>query len=222
MALTESQLVVMLELQDSMNERVCPQWVTVNDNWYRAVQVEAVEAIEHHGWKWWKQQHCDMAQLRLELVDIWHFILSAAIQVKHGNIALAKVEMMAELKLRQKTIQFDNQYYSLHQLDLLEKLDLLCGLAAAKRTNLTLYELLLKDCGMDWPTLFKQYLSKNVLNVFRQDHGYKSGTYIKTWDGREDNEHLVELLEFVDFNSPDVRNVLYQALKSKYVKVCIG
>lgn len=43
---------------------------------------------------------------------------------------------------------------------------------------------------MNWLEWFKQYTGKNVLNVFRQDHGYKAGTYIKVWDGREDNEHL--------------------------------
>ena len=216
MTLTETQLTTMLELQDGMNTKVNPDWVSANNNWHRAIQVEGVEAIEHHGWKWWKKQGCDMAQLRMELVDIWHFILSAAIQEKHGNVALAKMEMLSELNLHQKSVQFDNQYYMLAQMKLLEKLDLLVGLAAAKRTNLALFESLLLDCGMDWTGLFKQYVGKNVLNVFRQDHGYKAGTYIKIWGGREDNEHLVEVLETVDLDSDDVRDALYQALKTRY------
>lgn len=216
MTLTETQLTTMLELQDGMNSKVNPDWVAANNDWHRAIQVEGVEAIEHHGWKWWKKQDCDMAQLRMELVDIWHFILSAAIQEKHGNVALAKMEMMSELNLHQKSVQFDNQYYMLAQMKLLEKLDLLVGLAAAKRTNLALFESLLQDCGMSWTELFKQYVGKNVLNVFRQDHGYKAGTYIKIWDGREDNEHLVEVLETVDLDADDVRDALYLALKTRY------
>ncbi|MEQ1914982.1 MAG: dUTP diphosphatase, partial [Sideroxydans sp.] len=172
--------------------------------------------------KWWKKQDCDMAQLRMELVDIWHFMLSASIQAKFGNIALAKMEMMAELNLRQKSIQFDNQYYVLTQLSLLDKLDLLVGLAAAKRASLALFESLLHDCDMEWNDLFKQYVGKNVLNVFRQDHGYKAGTYIKVWDGREDNEHLVEVLEIVDLESPDVRDELYSSLKARYLIVLEG
>lgn len=219
MTLTETQLTTMLELQDGMNSKVNPDWVAANNNWHRAIQVEGVEAIEHHGWKWWKKQDCDMAQLRMELVDIWHFILSAAIQEKHGNIALSKMEMVAEFNLHQKSVQFDNQYFVLSQMKLLEKLDLLVGLAAAKRTNLALFESLLLDCGMDWTSLFKQYIGKNVLNVFRQDHGYKTGTYIKIWDGREDNEHLVEVLETVDLNADDVRDALYQSLKARYIVV---
>ena len=219
MALTETQLESMLKLQDGMNSKVNPDWIAAKNNWHRAIQVEGVEAIEHHGWKWWKKQRCDMAQLHIELVDIWHFMLSAVLQSKHGNIPLAKMDMLAEFNLFQKSVQFDNQYYGLSQMDLLDKLDLLVGLAAARRTNLALFESLLLDCGMDWITLFKQYVGKNVLNVFRQDHGYKTGKYTKIWDGREDNEHLVEILGVVDLNAEDVRDSLYQSLKERYILV---
>lgn len=219
MTISEAHLIAMLEMQDGMNRKVNPDWVAANNNWCRAIQVEAVEAIEHHGWKWWKKQECDMAQLRMELVDIWHFMLSAAIQDKHGNVALARMEMVAELNLHQKSIQFDNQYYVLAQINLLEKLDLLVGLAASRRTSLALFEVLLHDCDMEWNDLFKQYVGKNVLNVFRQDHGYKAGSYIKIWDGREDNEHLVEVLELVDLAAANVRDELYSSLKERYVLV---
>lgn len=222
MTISETQLLAMLELQDGMNSKVNPAWVAANNNWYRAIQVEGVEAIEHHGWKWWKKQDCDWAQLRMELVDIWHFILSAAIQSKLGDLARTKIEMQSELNARAKSIQFDNQTVTLAQLSLLEKLDLMVGLAAAKRTSLALFESLLHDCDMEWNDLFKQYVGKNVLNVFRQDHGYKAGTYIKIWDGREDNEHLVEVLEVADLDSADVRDELYSALKARYLVVQAG
>jgi dimeric dUTPase (all-alpha-NTP-PPase superfamily) len=216
MTLTESQLIDMLQMQHDMNSKVNTDWVIANNNWHRAIQVEGVEAIEHHGWKWWKKQECDMAQLRMELVDIWHFILSAALQQKHGNVALARLDMMAEQNLHQKTVQFDNQYFVLAQLNLLAKLDLLVGLATVKRTSLALFESLLADCGMDWTLLYGQYIGKNVLNVFRQDHGYKDGSYLKIWHGREDNEYLVDVLEMTDLNAADVRDNLYQSLKSQY------
>ena len=202
--LTETQLVSMLEMQDGMNKKVNPDWVAANNNWHRAIQVEAVEAIEHHGWKWWKKQNCDMAQLRMELVDIWHFILSTVIQNTRGSIRFAAIEMISELS--QKSVQFDNQHYILAKMSLLEKLDLLVGLSAAKRTSLALFNSLLSDCGMSWVELFKQYTGKNVLNIFRQDYGYKAGTYIKIWNGREDNEHLVELLDIIDLSADNVHD----------------
>jgi dimeric dUTPase (all-alpha-NTP-PPase superfamily) len=219
MIIQEAQLDTMLQLQDEMNSKVNPDWMAANNNWFRAIQVEGVEAIEHHGWKWWKKQECDLAQLRMELVDIWHFILSANIQHRHGKIPVAKQDMLAELALFQKSVQLDNNYFVLNKLSLLEKLDLLVGLAAAKRSNLALFESLLLDCDMDWDVLFKQYVGKNVLNMFRQDHGYKAGTYIKIWDGREDNEHLVEVLETVDLSVEDVRVAVYQSLKTRYVSI---
>ncbi len=219
MTISETHLIAMLELQDGMNTKVNPEWIAANNNWYRAIQVEGVEAIEHHGWKWWKKQDCDMAQLRMELVDIWHFILSLAIQGKHGNLALTKKEMLTELGLRQKSIQFDNQYFVLAQINLIDKLNLLVGLASARRSSLSLFESLIHDCNMEWNDLFKQYVGKNVLNVFRQDHGYKAGSYIKIWDGREDNEHLVEVLELADLSSASVRDDLYNSLKQRYVLV---
>jgi len=215
--LTETQLVSMLEMQDGMNKKVNPDWVAANNNWHRAIQVEAVEAIEHHGWKWWKKQNCDMAQLRMELVDIWHFILSTVIQNTRGSIRFSTIEMISELNLSQKSVQFDNQYYILAKMSLLEKLDLMVGLSAAKRTSLALFDSLLSDCGMSWVELFKQYTGKNVLNVFRQDYGYKAGTYIKIWNGREDNEHLVEVLDIIDLSVNNVHDELYQTLKSRYL-----
>jgi len=219
MVLTETQLDAMLDMQNNMNSTVNPEWIQAKNNWHRAIQVEGVEAIEHHGWKWWKKQECDMDQLRMELVDIWHFMLSAVIQSKHGNLPLAKMEMLSEFNLRQKSIQFDNQYYGLSQMVLLDKLDLLVGLAAARRISLALFESLLLECGMNWLELFKQYLGKNVLNVFRQDHGYKAGTYIKEWDGREDNEHLLEIIIQIDLEADDVRDTLYNSLKEKYILI---
>jgi len=55
-----------------------------------------------------------------------------------------------------------------------------------------------------------------VLNFFRQDHGYKDGSYIKQWNGREDNEHLSELLAVLDSDSADFRDQVYRGLRDRY------
>lgn len=65
------QLNTMLSLQAAMNHKVDPDWVKAAYPYLRAVVVEAAEAIEHHGWKWWKKQSLDMAQLQMEVIDIW-------------------------------------------------------------------------------------------------------------------------------------------------------
>ena len=63
--------------------------------------------------------------------------------------------------------------------------------------------------------LQKLYISKNCLNQFRQDNGYKEGHYIKVWNGNEDNVVMVDLLEKMDDVSFDD---LYSKLKEEYSK----
>ena len=69
---------------------------------------------------------------------------------------------------------------------------------------------------MDFDQLFRTYVGKNVLNFFRQDHGYKSGEYQKLWHGREDNEHLIEVLGELDCAADEVPDALYRALQERY------
>ena len=66
--LTQIQAEVMLTLQANMNAKVNPDWIKAGYPYLRAVVVEGAEAMEHHGWKWWKKQECDLQQLQMELV----------------------------------------------------------------------------------------------------------------------------------------------------------
>jgi hypothetical protein len=52
--------------------------------------------------------------------------------------------------------------------------------------------------------------------MFRQDRGYKEGTYLKHWHGREDNEHLVEVIHRLDADAPDFKDRIYSALSAAY------
>ena len=70
------QAATMLELQAMMNSKVDSNWLLARYPYLRAVAIEGAEAIEHHGWKWWKKQTKDLPQLQMELIDIWHFFLS--------------------------------------------------------------------------------------------------------------------------------------------------
>ena len=72
---------------------------------------------------------------------------------------------------------------------------------------------------LDFDALYSAYVGKNVLNFFRQDNGYKDGTYVKNWAGREDNEHLVELVASLDHGSEDFADRVYQALQQRYREV---
>ena len=216
--LSKNQAATMLTLQSSMNAKVDPNWVTARYPYLRAVAIEGAEAIEHHGWKWWKKQDKDLAQLQMELVDIWHFILSE-ILLRNGQSQAAPLNhLLNALKQanNQQYIEFDNATYILKELDLITKLDLLIAISIARRIELAVFESIMHDCKLSWTELFCQYVGKNVLNMFRQDNGYKNGTYQKIWAGREDNEHLVKILESLDSNIPNYKDEIYKALVSAY------
>jgi hypothetical protein len=215
--LTRLQAETMLVLQAQMNAKVNPDWLNAGYPYLRAVVVEGAEAMEHHGWKWWKKQHCDLEQLQMELVDIWHFTLSHILLELRGDQALS-----VELLLQNDTassIDFDGRTWQLDKLDLVTKMELNIGLAVSRRISIPLFAALLQDCRMDWKELFCQYVGKNVLNFFRQDNGYKQGSYRKLWGGREDNEHLVEIMGGLDSESADFRQQLYTTLADRYTKL---
>ena len=63
---------------------------------------------------------------------------------------------------------------------------------------------------MDLNELYRQYIGKNTLNFFRQDHGYKEGTYIKVWHGKEDNEVLANLVNVLDVSAEDFQELQHR------------
>ncbi|MDO8271484.1 MAG: dUTP diphosphatase [Gammaproteobacteria bacterium] len=217
-ALSSNHAQLMLAMQSQMNSKICTDWVKEDFPYLRAVIIEGAEAIEHHGWKWWKRQQCDIAQLQMEIVDIWHFILSAIlIKTKNDqNVAMQLLLSVNDKQLGSNQIEFDGNVYQLSSLNLLAKLELLIGVSVSRRIELDLFSALLKDCQMDWGILFRQYVGKNVLNFFRQDHGYKDGSYHKEWQGKEDNEHLVEVMNHLDSRDPSYPEILYQQLEARY------
>ena len=69
---------------------------------------------------------------------------------------------------------------------------------------------------MDFDSLYRTYVGKNVLNMIRQDRGYKQGNYQKLWHGREDNEYLVEIIHRLDPGSAAFKDEVYTALVDAY------
>ena len=113
-------------------------------------------------------------------------------------------------------VVFDGKTYEPAQQSLLDNLELMTGLCAAKRFSVPLFMFIVSQCEMTADELYRQYVGKNVLNFFRQDHGYKEGTYVKVWQGREDNEHLVEVMDALDLTQTDFSDRVYEGLKARY------
>jgi len=214
--LSSTQLATMLSLQDGMNKKVNPDWLNAGYAYLRAAMIESVEGIEHHGWKWWKAQHKDLPQLQMELVDIWHFALSDIIIGFTGDIQKSANTIAEQLASNRSQVTFDGKNYVFTELDILDNLELMAGLCAAKRFDVPLFLKIVEQAEMDSDELYRQYVGKNVLNFFRQDNGYKAGTYHKIWSGREDNEHLVDVLNSLDISLSDYSDKVYTGLKQRY------
>ena len=216
--LSSEQTSTMLSLQESMNSKVDPDWIKARYPYLRAVAIEGSEAIEHHGWKWWKKQDKDLAQLQMELIDIWHFLLSEILLRHDGDQEKALSSLLGALSKvkEQDLINFDGQKIQVNSCDLVSKLELLIATAISRRIELALFGAIMMDCELSWTDLYSQYVGKNVLNMFRQDNGYKEGTYKKIWDGKEDNEHLVDILISLDPDKNKFKDQIYSALQKAY------
>jgi len=215
--LTAIQLRTMLTLQDKMNKAVNEDWLQRNRAWTRAAMMESVELIEHVGqWKWWKHMDKDLAQGQMELVDIWHFALSAVLVEFDGDLEQSAQTIAQQLADKVDTVTFDGKDYTFTALPLLEQMDLMTGLCAAKRFNVPLFISIMEGCELSSEELYRQYVGKNILNLFRQGNGYKTGTYTKIWNGREDNEHLVEIMNSLDSTAEDFASTLHQKLDERY------
>lgn len=213
---THNQIRTMLRLQDQINTKIDPHWMDYQHPYMRAVIVEAAEAMEHYGWKWWKNQNRDMAQVQMELVDIWHFILSEILLNTQGDIETAALLLDSDLSENQQVFTLDNCEFHLDTMDFVEKLELMIGLAVLDDFSVSLVNSLMVDCQFSWNDMFTAYVGKNVLNMFRQDHGYKDGSYIKIWHGREDNEHLTDILQSVNTDADNIEEILLGKLEEVY------
>lgn len=196
----------MLALQDKLNRAVNPDWRTAGYPWHRAIMVESVEALDHYGWKWWKKQEPNLAQCRLELVDIWHFMLSMALENANGDYDLAARTILSIFYEPEKSTDKNT----------LMLFDLLAGYAAEGKICVPAYIHLMVELELSWDQLYTEYVAKNVLNMFRQAHGYKEGTYQKMWSGVEDNEVLAQMMHHWPDVSPDT---LYSMLENDYALI---
>lgn len=173
----------MCRLQNELNTKLDQNWKQRDDfRFLLAAKVEAAEAAEHLHYKWWKDGKSDMNQFRLELVDIWHFLLSEWLRERSpstSNLYRLEESFICMVCSPKPIIK------------------LLENLLDAKGLNnmLEAFCILCHAVGMDIKKLHSLYVGKQVLNQFRWANGYADGTYIKIWGNREDNEHLYEILE---------------------------
>ncbi len=193
-------------------------------NWKRCIYMECAELIDSFNWKHWKdiEKPVDWENALVEVVDIWHFVMSLILEdYKINNkgdidkLCDDFIEVGGFLRFTKEPFERDS-FTSLELINDIEKI-----IHQTTGFQVDIYDELLRDyfgvalkCGVNLQILYRYYLAKNVLNKFRQDHGYKDGSYKKIWDGKEDNEIMLSLLDSAVY---DVDS-LYKELEKIYKK----
>ncbi|SHO81367.1 Dimeric dUTPase [hydrothermal vent metagenome] len=224
MNLIYQMLTLQQELNDSTNGKNWEEGITKNGkeiDWRRCIFMESAELIDSYPWKHWKSidAKADIDNARIEVVDIWHFVMSLALEDYKINLR-GDIGFLAKRveKLENYPLFVDNQTINPNYKDTILNIE---DMIKAIFTHKSLDEIIDKfmvvaiDVGLNLDSIYKLYVGKNILNVFRQNNGYKDGTYVKIWNGREDNEVMSEIL-----NSNDIKpKELYDKLIIEYNKL---
>ncbi|ECO3390778.1 dUTPase [Campylobacter jejuni] len=191
-------------------------------SWRRCIYMECAELIDSFAWKHWKNisSPTNWENVRIEIVDIWHFILSLLLEEyrdKNGNDFKIIANEVISVSVFQDFCKEEEHPNESDIYGILNDIELIIHKCSGFGFNLgellsTYFTLAIK-CGLNLEILYKTYIGKNVLNIFRQNHGYKDGSYKKTWNNKEDNEVLAQILEQeLDFDA------IYKKLEECYKK----
>ena len=218
----KQQIKEMLEMQDALNCKIIgDDWRDQDIPFYRAAWVECAELIDHYGWKWWKKQEPDMAQVKLELVDIWHFILSDLL-----TYGFKDAEHIIYRKYRTATPEdflrmqiHDDFSIDQHFIDMCEGFSSQC--LNEDSPDVCMFSSICNTINLSFEELYRLYIAKNILNEFRQENGYNDGSYKKVIDGKEDNQVLMDIVNCYQDDAPmDYKAHVRMMLRSYYSLNC--
>ena len=212
----EQMFALQKQLNDETNGEVWIKGFTKENrqiSWYRGIYMEVAEAIDSFNWKHWKNidDQPDWDNIKVELVDIWHFIMSESIRINDQAYANKHLELSAKG-------DFDSDAL----VSLLENMLKLSVTSSINpdinniRQITDLFFEIISHLGIDVEDLYKRYVVMNLLNTFRQHNGYKDGSYIKNWGGVEDN---VIAFEIMDKNPKISPEDLYNKLNHEYSNI---
>ncbi len=212
--LSEIRIKEMVRMQDTLNKTTAGgDWATQGLNFRLAAIMEAAEAIEGIGYKWWKRQEPDIENAKVELIDIVHFVISDLLQ-EYGEEELSNLMHKAQATQRKAS--------DINKITLVEQFHLLINTLALHghpQATLNLLWIIWGNLGMEGEDLYKAYMTKNLLNNFRQANGYKDGSYKKLWvhnnEEVEDNVVAFELAKSLSVDE-DFSASMHSALKYKY------
>ncbi len=212
---TVDKLKEMYRIQETFNTTIHPQWREQNFNFSDAVWVECAELMDHLGYKWWKPQAEDWYQAaRMELVDILKFLISMDLQNAEYFDDCIEFECLGFLFSEiEKTGKIENTFYAQCRARTLATSVINGDLERAFAEFMHL----MRTLNITFDELYLFFIGKDVLNLFRQAHGYSEGKYIKVWDGVEDNDILNQIIEITIKKRVDMTGEsIYKQLEFHY------
>ncbi len=225
------KILLMLQLQNQLNDATNgEEWTkgtTKNGksiNWKRCIYMECAEMVDSFAWKHWKaiDKEPDWDNHQIEVVDVWHFIMSLAIEeyttmMKGGiedlAINISQLDSFSKVNLSSETFSPPSEVIS--KVENLIRLSITTETLELEKMINEFFDLVAMS-GLDLETLYRLYVGKNILNQFRQDNGYKDGSYIKVWNGEEDNVVMKRIWETNADIKPDT---LYKELVKAYTSL---
>jgi dimeric dUTPase (all-alpha-NTP-PPase superfamily) len=224
-----NRILQMLELQQELNDATNGlDWengITKNGkkiDWRRCIYLEAAELVDSYPWKHWKNIDAspDYANIKIEIVDIWHFVMSETLRLYKID-SLGSIEDIAQVVSGMEGFESFQDEEAKSNLTPYEEIELVEEMIKVLFCNSDINALIISflnissQLNLKLPELYKLYIGKNILNKFRQNNGYKEGSYIKIWDGKEDNIVMQNILNTQEDITP---NELYSALEEAYPK----
>lgn len=177
----------MVELQHKLNKQVTDDYLDKNFNWNSAIIAESGELLDSLGYKWWKKQVPDMDNVKVEAIDLLHFVISETLQVFYNKPSTKEIFIKKTILELGFTFEDDPELIRDYNNFTIERLIGKLLKEHAIEDRLIVLKVLFHRLDMTNEDVYIAYIVKNCLNKFRQDNGYKEGTYIKDWNGKEDN-----------------------------------
>jgi hypothetical protein len=241
------KMKVMLEIQNELNSSKNTNWRLSQHNYEDAIMIETAEMFDQMNWKWWKANPnpVDWNQVKLELIDVWHFALCRVIVqqgIDDGSFELAEIFYDHDFAIQDRLAEEDGEYDetgryftpNINQEEVKASVrELMQGVMhdnveeavghTALRSLSYLYDILgvMESLYMPVDALYQLYIGKVELNRLRWANGYGT-TYVKNWHGKEDNVRLIEIMNKLNPDDQNFRMQVREALENAYESVKVN
>jgi len=199
----KERLVEHFYIQDNLNRFL------VGENWkeeipsYKilsAILSEIGELIDSTGFKWWTKQEINMDNIKVEIVDIWHFLLSWFL--KHNKDEKWVIEGIVDnmIKMHEDTLIY-NAYLGVNKFEVLidDLIEFIYWLKKEDKNYMfeafDSFSTIIADMDIPLDEFDELYRKKVEINKQRKKRGYDKDSSKKYVNGKEDNELLFKQLK---------------------------